>query len=221
MTDALWGQLIGTIPALAWVVFATVVYLTLRRPVLRHVLPRLAEIKGLGVEITLVDQLLREATDRPATDDGGADTPGKAAVITPVQRRGVLRRLDNAAAFLSDGRILWVDDHPEYNTSLVRIFEEVGMRVDLARSTDEAIRELRRHSYDLVLSDIGRGDDARAGLSMLDAFRAEGIDLPVVIYTSSFDSRRGVDPMIFGATNRPDDVINYVIDIMERVRLAR
>lgn len=84
MSDLFWSKLFGMIPALAWVAFAVFVYLTLRRPVLRDLLPRLSGVKGLGVELTLAAELLDKASD------GGEQM---APPVTASERRGVLRRV--------------------------------------------------------------------------------------------------------------------------------
>jgi Response regulator receiver domain len=212
VSDVLWGQLIGAIPALAWVVFALIVYLTLRRPLINQLLPRISTLKGLGVELTLVGKLLDEATE----SSGGQPGP----TVTVTERQGVLRRLDHAADFLRGGRILWVDDFPENNDILIRLFKQAGMSVDIVLSTEEAISLLTRRSYDIVLSDMARGDDLQAGMGMLQEFRRRDVRLPVLIFAAQFDPRLGVDPMIFAYTNRLDEAIHYVIDIMERVRIA-
>jgi CheY-like chemotaxis protein len=214
MSDALWGKLIEAIPAIVWVIFATVVYLTLRRPVLERVVPRLSKVKGLGIELTLAGELLDKASESTA------DVGGASPTITASERRGVLRRLDHAIPYLKEGRILWVDDIPENNRYLIQLFEQAGMTVDLALSTDTALRLLRQRAYNLVLSDIRRGDDSRAGIRMLEDFREWSIELPVIIHSAQFDSRLGVDPMVFAGTNRIDEVVHYVIDLMERIRIA-
>lgn len=212
MSEALWEKLIDAIPALAWVAFALVVYLTLRRPLVTQILPRISTVKGLGVEFTLVQELLDKASESKK------DQPGPTVTVT--QRAGVLQRLDHAVAYLKGGRILWVDDYPSGNRYLIDLFKEVGMTVNLALSTDDALKLLDHRSYDLVLSDISRDDDDQAGIRMLDRFRERDIQLPVVIYTLWFDPRRGVDPMIFAHTTRVDAVVHYVIDIMERISFA-
>jgi CheY-like chemotaxis protein len=216
VSDVLWGKLFDAIAAVAWVLFATAVYLSLRRPLLERILPRVSTVKGLGIELTLARELLDKASE--SAGDSGSAGP----TVTARERRGVLRRLDHAAPYLRDGRILWVDDHPENNRYLIQLFEQSGMTVDLARSTDEALQLLvgRHRAYDLVLSDIRRGDDAQAGMRMLEVFRKHGIRLPVVLHSAGFDSRLGLDPMVFAATNRIDEVVHYVIDLMERARIA-
>lgn len=215
MQETLLAKLIETIPALAWVVFAGVVYFTIRRPLVLHILPRLTMVRGPGVELTLADDLLDKASENVS------GTACSTTAVTASERRGVLGRLDHAASYLQDGRILWVDDVPENNRYLTRLFGEFGMQVDSARSTEEALHLLGHRSYDMVLTDIRRGNDPQAGIRMLQEFRDHGINLPVVIHAAQFDSRLGIDSLAFAGTNRPDEVVHYVIDLMERIRFNR
>jgi response regulator RpfG family c-di-GMP phosphodiesterase len=135
-------------------------------------------------------------------------------------RRGALRRFSNSAAVLDGGKLLWVDDHPEYNTALIELFRAAGMVVDTALSTDEALMSLRRHSYDIILSDIGRQGDREAGITMLQKLNQLGIDTPVVLYTVGFDYTRGFPRRVFAVTGVPDEAVHYVIDLMERAKLS-
>jgi len=102
VSDVLWGKLLDAIAAVAWVLFATAVYLSLRRPLLERVLPRVSTVKGLGIELTLARELLDKASD------SAGDSSGAGPTVTAGERRGVLRRLDHAASYLKDGRFLWV-----------------------------------------------------------------------------------------------------------------
>lgn len=212
MSDALWEKLIDIVPALAWVAFALVVFLSLRRPLIGQILPRISTIKAPGLELTLVGELLAKASE--STEESSGPT------LTATERQGVLRRVDHAAEYLKGGRILWVDDHPRNNKYLIDLFRQTGMSVDTARSTEEALRLLKSRSYDLVLSDMERDGDHDAGLRMVEAFRQLGSPLPVVIHSVSFSASHRSDSMIFASSGRVDEVIHYVIDIMERIRLS-
>ncbi|WP_436763555.1 response regulator [Streptosporangium sp. V21-05] len=216
MSEALWGKLIGIVPSLLWILFALVVFLVLRRPFLETVLPRVTTIGAMGFEVTLtrVEILLDKAAESTSGDAGASPAP------TRTTRKAVLRRLEHAADYLKDGRILWVDDIPSNNRYLTEMFQELGMKVDQVTSTSEALVFLDRASYDLVISDVRRDHDGRAGMRMLQDFRDRGVGLPVLIHAATFDPRLGVDPMIFGYTPRYDELIHYVIDLMERVRLS-
>lgn len=64
--------------------------------------------------------------------------------------------------------MLWVDDHPENNRNEQRAFEALGMRFTLSKSTDDALDQLSRRTYELIISDMGRGPDPQAGYTLLD-----------------------------------------------------
>lgn len=150
-------------------------------------------------------------------DEAAATTK---TVVSAGSKRGVLRRLEHAADVLKGGRLLWVDDHPEGNASLIQLFRAAGMEVDTALSTAEALSRLRMRSYDVILSDNGRQQDPSAGISMLRDLDDLGIDTPVVLYTLGFDYQRGFPRRAFAVTEAPDEVVHYVIDLIERARVS-
>jgi CheY-like chemotaxis protein len=111
-------------------------------------------------------------------------------------------------------RILWVDDRPSNNTYERQAMEKIGMAFELSTSTDDALAKIKLHGpYDVIISDMGRPPDDRAGYTLLDRLRSEGDRTPFVIYASSrsqehFDEsvRRGA----VGCTNRPSELIDLV-----------
>jgi DNA-binding response OmpR family regulator len=79
--------------------------------------------------------------------------------------------------------ILWVDDHPVNNRLEVELFKERGIAVHLAENTADALKLLTMNRYDLVISDLGRGEDRLAGLKMTQSMKQAGSKVPVIIYT--------------------------------------
>ena len=79
--------------------------------------------------------------------------------------------------------VLWVDDHPVNNRLEVELFKERGIAVHLAENTADALKLLAVNHYDLVISDLGRGEDRLAGLKMTQAMTQRGSNVPVIIYT--------------------------------------
>lgn len=72
-------------------------------------------------------------------------------------------------AFLTEARLLVVDDEESLRITTAAIFEQEGYIVDTASSGDEAIDLLGRTDYDLVLTDLHmEGGD---GLSVLNQIR--------------------------------------------------
>ncbi|WP_280362571.1 response regulator transcription factor [Nocardia wallacei] len=92
----------------------------------------------------------------------------------------------------------WVDDNPQNNALIVDRLKRNGIRVDLARTTDEALTLLdKRRTYGAIVSDWGRTEKgtriSNAGRRFAESARERGIDAPIIIYTSMFgpaDTRR-------------------------------
>lgn len=81
------------------------------------------------------------------------------------------------------GRVLWVDDHPQNNIYEKRFFEERRIVVHNAISSTDALKLLAINHYDVVISDMGRGEDRLAGVRLVEEMRTRGNDTPLVIYT--------------------------------------
>jgi CheY-like chemotaxis protein len=101
--------------------------------------------------------------------------------------------------------VLWVDDHPENNAILVEQLQRNGIRVDLARDTEEGLSLLGQRRYAIVVSDMGRTEHGReisdAGLRLLTAVRNTDPGIPFVIYCSAGAARRYRDQALAaGAT---------------------
>jgi CheY-like chemotaxis protein len=86
--------------------------------------------------------------------------------------------------------VLWVDDHPENNALIIEQLQRNAVRIDLVKSTSEALTYLGQRRYGAILSDMGRTekgvDVPDAGLRLLRAVRRSGQNIPVLFYTSSF-----------------------------------
>jgi CheY-like chemotaxis protein len=85
---------------------------------------------------------------------------------------------------ISGKRILWVDDYPANNRYPRQILEEAGVRFDLALATSEAVELLEKRTYDLIISDMGRGSDHTAGLTLLRRLQEMKVTTPTVIFAS-------------------------------------
>jgi DNA-binding response OmpR family regulator len=83
----------------------------------------------------------------------------------------------------SVGRLLWVDDHPENNIYEARLFESHRIAVHNVTGSVDALRLLAMYDYDVVISDMGRGEDRLAGLNLATQMRARGDQTPLIIYT--------------------------------------
>lgn len=133
----------------------------------------------------------------------GAD-PRRIAEALPTPREQ--RRLQGS-------RILWVDDRPDNNVFEKQALEALGIQVEISTSTNEALEKVNRRSYDLIISDMGRPPDARAGYTLLDKLHQAGNQTPFIIYASSRAPehvREARKHGAIGCTNRPQELVEMV-----------
>ena len=148
-----------------------------------------------------------------------AKTPGESEEIVS-RLPAVMRRARRIAEVLAGAQLLWVDDVPLNNLAEIRAFRSLGVAVDVVTSTDGAMRVLTAYPerYDLVLSDMRRGDRPEAGLELAAAVQARHPGLAVILYTGKQDSQRGASPGVSAVTTRPDELFQAVFDVLDRKR---
>lgn len=114
------------------------------------------------------------------------------AFVAP-DRASAIRHTPPITSDASDAHstILWVDDHPSNNLSEAAYFKSHRIAVHVAKSTEDALNLLAMNSYQLVISDLGRGEDRLAGLGMVRAMNQRRILVPVLIYTMRPETRSG------------------------------
>jgi len=100
--------------------------------------------------------------------------------------------------------ILWVDDNPSNNTAMVESLNQVGVQVDIALSTAEAMQRLKLKNYCLVVTDMGRRENgayqADAGEDLVKAMRAAGMTTPVYVFAGQHGMEKREELMAAGAT---------------------
>jgi CheY-like chemotaxis protein len=111
-------------------------------------------------------------------------------------------------------RILWVDDEPASNQTLVDLLRREGCAVEPTESTGAAVARLASgQPVDLIVSDIAREDDENAGLTALRQWRDKGLyDGPVVFYAARITPERRKEATSLGATvtNDPGELLQQV-----------
>lgn len=209
------AQLVGV---LVWPT-VLVFFLVRFRGALTSFLKNLGEFsfKVPGVEATAKRQqveaaaALGAAVATRAPDDSApkadADPQDIAAALPSARSQ---RRLQGA-------RILWVDDRPENNRFERQALEALGIDIDISTSTEDALEKVQRRSYDLIISDMGRPGDPRAGYTLLDELRRSGKQTPYVIYAGSRSAehvREAREHGAIGTTNMPQELITMVTNAL-------
>lgn len=82
------------------------------------------------------------------------------------------------------GRILWVDDYPVNNESVISFFEEQNIHFDIALTTEQGLKLYRKELYDLIITDMGRGDESKAGITLIKELKFLHCQVPVIVYCS-------------------------------------
>lgn len=221
------GDLLSGITAALWVALALFVFLVLRRPIYERV-SHMTKL-GLGpVNMEFAEQKLDEAVSK--SDKKAGRKTGEVA------KRTVLARMRRDADLLANARILWVDDHPEGNTSLIELLQEFDARVDTPRSNVDALALLRSARYDVIISDVGRDEEGPnsdlKGIELAESVFAD-FGQTVILFTLRFDPTqlpgatageklevaRRVDRSVFGRTNRYDEALHLILDMIERQKV--
>ncbi|GLJ87873.1 P-loop NTPase fold protein [Streptomyces poonensis] len=121
-------------------------------------------------------------------------------------------------------QVLWVDDRPEGNRSLVSYLEGRGAEVLLAEDGWSAERVLRSRPVDLLLSDIARGADRDAGLTDLARWREqERFVGPAVFFAGRVTPARERQSREVGAriTASGGELLQYIDEAWEEIRRSR
>lgn len=116
-------------------------------------------------------------------------------------------------------RILWVDDYPINNESVVNLFEDKGIQFDIALTTKQGLELYKNELYDLIITDMGRGDESDAGVSLLKELKLLHCKIPIIVYASHRAIERyGEESLRLGAykvTNGIGNIISIISDILE------
>ena len=203
-------ELVKLIPTILWFILFIIILLIFYRLLRDELLPGLTGFKAMGIEFSFIKDSIDAAIKL------AEKSPQWKVEISPTDKERVLNRVKKHLKILRDVQILWVDDHPENNLNERRMFRQLNAGIDIVRSTEEALEILKKGRYDLVISDMARGDEATSGLSFLKEFRKTDQTSPVIYCVGVFQPEKGVPGQSFGITNRPDELLHLALDALER-----
>jgi len=214
------AHIIRAAAGLLWVLLAVFVVWLLRRPLIAAV-SRLATFEAFGVKFALSGGAALDAAIELAEKN-----PDWPVEVSAADRKAAIDRANAHRSVFEGAEILWVDDRPSNNRNEARMLRSFGALVTFAATTEEALHAVQtgaeqHHPFDLILSDISRdlpAFDKTAGLTMLPRLRDAGYHQPVIYYVGHPNADAGVPAGAFGVTNRPDQLLQLVIDALSRVR---
>jgi CheY-like chemotaxis protein len=214
------AHIVGAVAAVLWVLVAAYALWILREP-LTAAAGRLAGVEAFGVKLSLSGGAALNAAIELAQKN-----PDWPVEVPFADREAALERANTHRALFEGAEILWVDDRPSNNRNEARMLRSFGALVTFAATTEEALRALdtaaeQHQPFDIILSDISRdlpAPDPTAGLAMLPRLREAGFQQPVIFYVGRPEPGAGVPPDAFGLTNRPDQLLQLIVDALSRVR---
>jgi DNA-binding NtrC family response regulator len=122
--------------------------------------------------------------------------------------------------------LLIVEDEPAIQLALESLLRKAGYEIVLAGSGDEALAQLQKHVFDLVITDLALGQGP-TGLDVLHAVKASRPETPVIMITARGSEKIAVEAMKGGAEDyvpKPfenDEVRVVVRRALDRTRLER
>ena len=124
---------------------------------------------------------------------------------------------------LEKNRVLWVDDTPKNNKSTKDKFEKIGLKVDLALSTDEALEFISKNAYLVIISDIGIVEGKKEGYVFLDKLRTFDKNTPFIFFATNSDSPKNRKLTLErggqGSTNDHIRLCRIVMNVVEDGRV--
>lgn len=197
--DAL-ADLLRALAALAWPGIIIILLFLFRqnvREVIESAKSRRFTVKVAGNELTMEEISEQQ---RNLISDLQQQVVGLQSQLQGLSSGGRGPAADEGARILEEGveginRILWVDDEPKRNATLIQSFQEQGIDVITALSTEEALRKLSRGSrgFDRVITDMGRFESGKfnpfAGIELTRRIRPAYPDIPIILFTSAQSAR--------------------------------
>jgi CheY-like chemotaxis protein len=193
-------------------------------PALRDLIGRIDKITGkVGGQEFALTTLQRNSANQLAAAIVQQQQQTKSPSDQPIRdvNRQFSRSLDAALQTTSKIRVertvgrtlLWVDDNPNNNVFEKQALAALGIIISDARSTDEAAALLRNQHFDVIVSDMKRGENATAGYDLLSQVKTSSPSTPLIFYTSSANDtlvEAAKQKGAFGETNDPQRLLLLV-----------
>lgn len=106
--------------------------------------------------------------------------------------------------------ILWVDDNPANNELAMRALRKLMLDVVQVTSTEAALAAMGSRAFDLVISDMGRGTQMRAGYDLLATIRGAGNAIPFFIFSSDDRPEFRAEAKRAGAQLSTNDMLELI-----------
>ena len=118
-------------------------------------------------------------------------------------------------------KILVVDDYPTMVRIMRKLLKQIGYEdVDEASNGKEAFDKICGKTYDLIISDMGRGSDMTAGYDLLARIRASGNRVPFLIFAGSDKPEFRAEAKRRGAQLSTNDMLELIDTVIKELARA-
>lgn len=150
------------------------------------------------------------------TDDVGKAEQKQRVTMSDTQKDVLMDRMARVKELRIPFQLLWIDDHPEWSQSEIHLVQSLGVTVTIVESSQDARNALEAGKHDLVVSDINREGNSKAGVDFLSQIAGSLLYRPFIFYVGQLNQQRGTPPFAFGITNWPNELLHLIMDVMER-----
>ena len=191
------------------------------------------EINIYGIKANLLEHKVAEFYEPKRTREANEFT------MTEEQQKKLLDRAKRLRKELQGASILWLDDHPMENDKPRLLLQYLGVTIYYATTKKDALQAIEQYAkdstagkqYDLIISDMTRMEpsatetdskvliqDDNAGTEFAAANAAHKFyNGPIIIFTTDIAKvNQGPTAGVYAITNRPDHLLHYVFDVIER-----
>jgi CheY-like chemotaxis protein len=160
---------------------------------------------GTGLSFEVSERQRLRAVE--ATHDAGAAKGDESGVDDAI---GLIRTVKRS----THRRLLWVDDLPDNNIYESTVLQSLGYVITAATTTEAGLSYLASLDFDIVLTDMRRGERPLAGVELLQGMRERGLSQPVVVYMGNVKDHRAAQAANAGAAatfDAPGELIAGVL----------
>ena len=155
-------------------------------------------------------RMQEEAVEAAASAARNWQSPSKRLDVSHIRQTIARAFSQDVADNLTGKAILWVDDNLSNNELAVRALRKLFLDVEQATSTQAGLEAMARRRFDLVISDMGRGEDMRAGYGLLAAIRNSGNKVPFLIFASVDKPEFRAEAKAAGAQLSTNDMLELI-----------
>lgn len=203
-------EIIKIVPSVLWFFFVVSLVVLLYKPFRYKILPNITSFKLKGIEISLINKSMDSAIDL------AEKSPEWNITVDEFDKKAAINRATQNAEVFHKVKIIWVNDEPDSCINEIEMFKNLGCFSKTVINSEDAINMITHDNFDIVISDIQRKNGDIDGIRFLQNLRVQDKTIPVIFYVGSINKEKPIPIGSFGITNRPDELLHLVLDILER-----